>query len=75
MLRVSLEYTIQLSGEFFVKNESIGFIIVAQASAVEIGCAYRAECFIYHHDFRVVESSVIQIYICSAFHQFVDFVE
>ena len=72
---VFVKHRVQFARYPFIKNKSIGFVVIPQAAAIQIGSPHCAKQIIDHHDFRVMEPAIIHIDRCPSFHQFVKFVE
>ena len=75
MLYIVPEHFVQFPCDFLVKDESIRFVVVPEAAAVQVGGAYCAKNVIDHHYFRMMEAAIIHIYSGSSLHQFMEFVE
>ncbi|KAA6304012.1 hypothetical protein EZS27_044344, partial [termite gut metagenome] len=55
-----------------VKDVGIVFIIIAKTSAIEVCRSDSRKSTVHHHYLGMMKSSVIQIYLCTSFHQFVN---
>ena len=62
MLYIVPEHFVQFPCDFLVKDESIRFVVVPEAAAVQVGGAYCAKNVIDHHYFRMMEAAIIHIY-------------
>ena len=62
---VFVEYGDKFTGCFRIKHESIDFVVVSEASTIQIRTSYGAIQTIYHHDFGVMETSVEDVDICT----------
>ena len=51
----------QLVGNRQVEKKGIDFIIVAKAPAIQVCTSNRTKPVVYHHHFRVMESSIVNI--------------
>ena len=67
VLLVGTEYLSQLGRDRQVEYKCVDFVVISQAPAVQVGTSHRTESFVYHHDLRMMKSSVIDIDMCSFF--------
>ena len=58
---VVVEHVTQFSGCLLVEDKGVYFIVITQASAVQVGASYCTEQTVHHHDFRVMESAAVNI--------------
>ena len=62
---ILIEYGDKFGGCFCVKYECIDFVVVSEASAIQIRTSYSTIQTIYHHDFGVMKTSVEDVDICA----------
>ena len=62
---VFIEYGNKFTGCFRIKHESIDFVVVSEASTIQIRTSYGAIQTIYHHDFGVMKTSVEDVDVCA----------
>lgn len=75
LLFIIVEHVRQFFRSALVYYDRILLKIKIQASRIKVGTAYGAEKSVNHYDLRVVEPRLVNVYIGTMFHKFVNIVE
>ena len=62
------EEGVELTGGAGIEDESIGLIIVAQASAIQVSCPHSAVGIVHGHDFGVMKAAIEEVDVCPVLH-------